>query len=204
MKIPISKEELAELYVQKKLSCREIASKFGATHTAISEMLVKYGVILRAKSESGRRIQRPTKYMVSKEELTRLYWGENLSPYQISRQFGCSPSCIFYKMAEFKIPLRTLNEGIALSIPRRSKSIARAINKFEKKDFDGSDTDKSYLIGFRLGDLNVRKNKFGETVFIASGTTKQAQLDLMFSLFQRYGKASTYELNDGVHNLPVI
>ncbi len=197
MKIEISKEELEELYLKQKFSCRKIAKVYNSNHVGISKLIKANGLELRAKSDEGKLIVHPIKYDISKEKLKELYWEKKLSPYQIARQYCCSAGCVFNKMDKFGIPLRSLEEGIALSIPRRSKTLAKNNVKYARKDFDGSEIDKAYLIGFRIGDLWVGKNKYGETIFVSSGTSKQAQLDLMEGLFSKYGKTSKYKLKSG-------
>jgi intein-encoded DNA endonuclease-like protein len=197
LKIEIPKEELEELYLRQRLSCRKIGKLFGLRHETVKQLLDKNNIHIRSRSEEGKLIQHPIKYVIPKENLEELYWKKQLSLYQIAGRFGCSPSCIFGKMKKYNIHLRTLEEGIALSVPRRSQSIAVSINKYAKKDFDGSDIDRAYLIGFRLGDLWVGKNKYGKTIFVSSATSKNAQLELMRSLFEKYGKISEYKLKSG-------
>jgi len=195
-KTKVTKEELEELYITKKLSRNKIAKLLHLGNSTISALFKECGVTLRTRSEEGKLIQHPIKYKISKAELEHLYLAKKLSAFQIARQFGCSATCIFNKLKRYGVPCRDVKEAISLTIPRRSRSISKAINKYEKRDFDGSDEEKAYLIGFRLGDLNVRKNKYGATIFIASGTTKKDQLDLMTSLFQKYGKTNIYALNE--------
>ncbi|MCR4336015.1 MAG: LAGLIDADG family homing endonuclease [archaeon] len=192
----ISKEQLKELYVNQKLSIVEVAKLCKRTPKTISKLMQKKGIKKRTFSEQAKLSRKSFKY-ISEENLKELYWGSKLSTYQISEKVGCSPSGIFYKMKKFNIPLRTLSEGVELSVARRSKSISRSINKYVKKDFDGSDTEKAYLVGFRIGDLHVFKKKYGETIYVSSGTSKQEQLDLMDSLFEKYGKISKYDLKSG-------
>jgi len=195
--VEISKEELEDLYLHQKLSCRNIGKLLGCTGNKVSQLLKQSKIKFRTKQEEGRLIKHPIKYKISKNELEVLYWKNKLSSYQIARLYGCSPGCIFNKMDGFKIPLRKLKDAIELSIPRRSRSIARSTIKHKKSDFNGSKEDKAYLIGFRLGDLHVQKNKYGETIYVSSGTSKQAQLDLMNLLFENYGYISMYKLKTG-------
>ena len=192
----ISKERLEELYVKEKLSIVEVSKLCKRHPKTISKLLQKNDIKKRTFSEQAKLSRKSFKY-ISEENLKDFYWGRKLSIYQISEKVGCSPSGIFYKLKKFNIPLRTLSEGIELSIARRSKSISRSITKYAKKDFDGGDIEKAYMIGFRLGDLHVFKNKYGETIYVSSGTSKQEQLDLMDSLFEKYGKISKYNLKSG-------
>ena len=84
-------------------------------------------------------------FNISAEELKELYHNRKLSLYQIAKIYNCSPSAIFYKMNKFKIPLRELFEAINLTIPRRSRSVAKAVIKYPKKIFSGNLMEKSYF-----------------------------------------------------------
>jgi hypothetical protein len=79
----------------------------------------------------------------------------------------------------------------------RCKNIAIAVTKYPKKDFSCSLIEKAYLIGFRLGDLHVRKNTYGQTIFVQSWSTKKEQIDLMKKLFRNYGNVLLSKRNDG-------
>ena len=58
-----------------------------------------------------------------------------------------------------------------------------------RKDFSGKLIEKAYIIGFRLGDLGVRKiYPNSKTITVASGSTIKEQIDLIDSLFKDYGK----------------
>jgi len=52
-------------------------------------------------------------------------------------------------------------------------------------DFSGSSLEKAYLIGFRIGDLNVSYN--ASSIKVKSNTTHVIQVDLLKALFQKYG-----------------
>ena len=197
MSSAIFASELRELYIKKQFSCRAIGKLFGVDKHKISLLLKSYGINLRTKQEEGKLIKHPIKYNISKEYLENLYWNQKLSPYQIAEKYGCSPSCIFSKMERFEIPLRGLNEAINLSVPRRSATLSDVVTKYKKNDFSGTDMDKAYLLGFRLGDLNVDKNKYGKTIYVSSGTTKAEQINLMKTLFEKYGHINTYALKNG-------
>lgn len=81
------------------------------------------------------------------------------------------------RLSRYKIKTRTIQEGKALTKP-----------KYPRKDFDGTKEEMSYLIGFRLGDLHVRKtHPNSPTVQVHTNSTKQDQVDLMFRLFEPYG-----------------
>ena len=59
--------------------------------------------------------------------------------------------------------------------------------KYSKKVFDGGDELKAYMIGFRLGDLNVKSLNKDSTVVIKSSTTKEDQVNLIRGVYGKYG-----------------
>jgi len=69
-----------------------------------------------------------------------------------------------------------------------TRNIAKSHIRFPRKDFNGDITEKAYLIGFRLGDLNVTKRGIkSETIVVKCASTKSAQLELIKNLFSKYG-----------------
>ncbi len=81
------------------------------------------------------------------------------------------------RLRKYRIKTRTIQEGKALTPPR-----------YPRKDFDGNKADKAYLIGFRLGDLHIRKtHPNSPTIQVHTNTTRPEQVCLMFDLFKPYG-----------------
>lgn len=119
------------------------------------------------------------KIYISKEELIRLYYKEKKSKYKIGDIFGCSFATILNRMREYGLePL--------------SRSVIQS--KYSKFDFNGSNYDKAYMIGFRLGDLNVYKTtEKSEVIVVRCHTTNQDQVDIMDDLFSKYGQVSVNE-----------
>src|SRR3989344_6044355 len=106
-----------------------------------------------------------------------MYVRQCLSSYQIAKKFNCHQTTIISKLKKFEIKTRTIQEGKALTKPR-----------YPRKDFDGTASEKAYLIGFRLGDLHARKtHPNSPTIQIQTNTTRQEQADLMLDLFSKYG-----------------
>lgn len=183
----ISKKDLEKLYVREKLSTRTIAQQYGCGKTTIENRLREYSIAARSRSEALKLVPRLEKYRISREKLEGLYWGEKLSAYKIAEIYNCSPSAVSHKLRKFGIPRRTDVEGIILTNDERCRKIAKAVSRYPKKDFNASDAEKAYLIGFSVGDMNVRKKQYGETVYVASCTTKRAQVALMKRLFKQFG-----------------
>lgn len=180
------------MYLKEKFSTVQIAKITGCGKTTICNQLKKFNIKTRSKTEALKLKVHPCKYEILKKDLVKYYYKNLLSPYQIAKIYNCCPSTIFYRMKKYNIPLRELFEAINLTIERRSKSIAKAhvaksVEKRPRSDFDGTFVDKAYLIGFRLGDLYVAKRKYGETINVASSSTKTEQIELYRKLFKSYG-----------------
>ena len=115
-----------------------------------------------------------TKVQIKKEVLENLYCRNKMNAYQIAKQLNCGSTTIYRKLEEFKIK-------------RRDNSECHL--RYNKIPFSGDKKEMAYLIGFRLGDLHVRKavNSPGcKTVRVEAHTTKQVQINLMKYLFEKY------------------
>lgn len=189
----ISKKDLERLYLKESLSTSKIAEIYNCGKATVQERMKNFGIPARSKSEALKLIPRPEKYKISRKKLTELYWRKELSAYKIAEIYNCSPSAISSKLRRFNISRRTDVEGIILTNSERCKKIARAVSRYCKKDFSGSDSEKAYLIGFRLGDMNIMKKKYGETIYASSSTTKKEQIGLMRSLFKKFGHILVYK-----------
>ena len=119
------------------------------------------------------------KIELSKKKLYTLYHVKNKSPDAIGVLLGCSFKTVTNRLKEYGIPLKT-------------PSFARM--KYKKYDFSDDLIEKSYLIGFRLGDLAVSKTSpSAETVLVRLHTTHDVQIDLFKKLFKKYGKVISYK-----------
>ena len=124
----------------------------------------------------GKRINIP------KEDLIRLYYEEKQSKYKIGDIYGCSFSTVLNIMRSYG--LKPLSRSIIQS-------------KYLKNKFNGSKELKAYIIGFRLGDLNVYKtSEKSEVIVVRCHTTNQDQVDIMKELFSEYGQVS---ISKGAH-----
>lgn len=195
-KITIS-NELKQLYLKEKLSAREIAKRFNCVKSTIQNKIKEYGIPSRVKSEALRLVPRESKYKIFKKELINLYEKQKRSTHQIAKRYSCSSSIISSKLKKYGTKARSVSEAIKLTNNERLKAIAKTVSKYAKKDFNGSDIEKAYLIGFRLGDLNVYKKPHGETIYIQCWTTRIEQLILMNDLFKNCGHILIRRRKDG-------
>lgn len=119
--------------------------------------------------------------VINKTHLHELYWDKNYSPYKIGSLIGCSFATIANRLREYDIPL---------------KSPSQARQRYPKKDFSGDKVEKAYMVGFRIGDLNVYKtSSAAETVVVRCHSTDDNQVNLIKNLFDKYGKVT---VSDGI------
>lgn len=116
------------------------------------------------------------KIIISELLLKKLYYKEKKSKYKIGAICGCSFKTVLNRMREYGM-----------------KPLPRSIiqSTYLKKDFNGNLAEKAYILGFRLGDLNVyKKNPHSEVVIARCNTTNDAQAHLLKKTFGNYGKVT--------------
>lgn len=156
------KKILFDLYINQRLSPYKIAESYNCSPTTIRNWLKIYGFEIRKKNL----------IRVSKEQLLRLYFDKRFSLAKMGNLLGYSSAGILGVFRKYKIKLRTTSE-----------SSKYYLHRF---DFDGDKALKAYMIGFRIGDLHVRKER--QLIKLGSGTTKREQTLLFNDLFKKYGK----------------
>ena len=107
-------------------------------------------------------------------EVCRLYVVEGLSTKAIGVLLGHSESVVRRRL-------------IAAGIERRPSGQAR----FARRDFGGDPLERAYLLGFRLGDLNVELRQ--TSVVVKCTSTRAEQVALFTRLFEPYGHVYTDE-----------
>lgn len=116
------------------------------------------------------------KINIPKSELIRFYYKQKKSTYEIGKIYQCSFGTVSNRMKDY-------------GLKPMSRSLMQS--KYKKRDFSGNLNDESYMIGFRLGDLSAYKTVSHSDVVIARcHTTTKDQINLMKSLFERYGKVT--------------
>jgi len=164
--ISIDKKTLKKLYVNKKLGTYEIADIFGCCQATIWKKLKEFNIDRRTPQELNSNVP-------SKSLLKKLYINNKLSTWEIEKRYRYSRSTIYRKLKEYKIKIRNR---------------AQSHITYKTANFNGNLIDKSYLIGFRLGDLRVRKIwKNSEVIHVDCGSTIKEQIDLIYNLFKDYG-----------------
>jgi DNA-binding CsgD family transcriptional regulator len=155
-----SKEELTKLYIVDGLSTYAIAAEYNCDPKTVYRYLKLHNI----QSRPRKRIS------LTEAVLRLLYVREKLSLKDIADKHGYSAAGVLKKLREYEIERRSISE---------------TSTKHPKYDFDGSATEKAYVIGFRLGDLGIRSR--GNLVYVSSSTTKEPQVKLIHDLFSAYG-----------------
>jgi predicted DNA-binding protein YlxM (UPF0122 family) len=159
----ISKKELRKLYFKNKLSMSQIADKFGCTNSAIVYKFKKFNL----KSRGNLGLTKPIK--ITQTGFEYLYYQRRFSLNKIAKMVHCSESGLERTFRKYNL------------ISRGYKNRAC---KYKKSDFSGNLIEKAYLIGFRLGDLNVSKRV--SIIQVRCSTTIPAQTRLIRKLFNPY------------------
>lgn len=117
--------------------------------------------------------------------MKNLYLNRKFSSYEIAKTFNCSQTFILKQLKKYYIETRSIQEAKSLMKPR-----------YLRKNFSGNLKEKSYLIGFRLGDLHVSKtHPDSPTIRISTNTTKREQIELMKKMFCKYGHVKEYSMD---------
>ncbi|MFA6973237.1 MAG: hypothetical protein WC238_00665 [Parcubacteria group bacterium] len=127
------------------------------------------------------------KILIPKKDLERLYHKEKKSKYKIAAIYNCTCGTVLSRMREY-------------SMESLSRSVIQST--YKKSDFKGDKCEKAYIIGFRLGDLNVYKTtEKSEVIVVRCHTTCVEQVDVMKKMFGRYGQVSARVGKDGSHTV---
>lgn len=179
-KVKISKDKLSELYLDKGFTTFKIAKNLGCCQATVWKRLKEFGI--QTRDPGTKRVK------ISKKILEELYIHKGFSSWKIGEELGIPRSTIYRKLKKLNVI--------------RDRATAHII--YEKKDFKGDLREKAYLIGFRIGDLGVRKvHPNSKTICVASGSTILEQIELIEGLFEDYGKVWKKKTKDGRINVQV-
>lgn len=182
----ISRAELKKLYLDKKISIKQISNKLGCSYWNVWKSMKALGIKARSLSEANTLNNLKRKIIIPRNKLKELYLTKRLSTLSIARLYNCHHSVILNRLKENNI---------------KRRDVIEANTKYPKKDFDGTQEDKAYMLGFALGDLHVRKpNKNGKTIVIQGNSTKLEQINLIKNLFEDYGPVQITDIRSGFTN----
>ena len=164
--INLSKRQLERLYLVERMTTFKIADKLGCCQATIWKRLKSFKI--KARPSGVERIK------LTKKEFKDLYLKKKLSTWQIEKETGIPRGTVHRKLIEFGIKIRDRADSHII---------------YPRKNFSGDSLEKAYLIGFRIGDLGVRKiYPNSKTICVASGSTVIEQINLIENLFKEYGK----------------
>lgn len=179
IKVPASKQQLKDWYFKDKLSMFEIADRLGCTHSAIVYKFQKLGL----KSRGHLGLTKPIK--LTKKGFEFLYYKRGLSLKKIAKIVHCSES---------GLERRFKNYGL------KSRGMKNRACKYKKFNFSGDPIEKAYLIGFRLGDLNVYD--LVNVIQLRCSSTINSQILLIKKLFSNYTTPKTRGYLDYKYKIP--
>jgi len=175
-KINIPKHKLKNLYTNQRLSSVNIANLYNCDPTIIRRLLKKHKIKIRTKTESRKLFYNIN---IPKKKLGKLYLKEKLSSVEIAKKFNCNPGLILDRLREYEMPVRsTYDAHLLCNKP-----------KYPQYNFSEDPIEKSYMMGFRQGDINAYKRSESATscIFIQGSSTKKAFIDVIDELFLPYG-----------------
>ena len=175
------KAKLIELYVKQGLSTDAVAKVLGCNHVTVLNYLKKYEIPRRSRLGNRKAVS------IDKETLINLYHNKKFTQKQIAQKFGHSRFGIQRWMKIYEI---------------KSRNDSQSHTKYPKKNFNGDLTEKAYMIGFRLGDLNVYK--VHELIQVRCSTTKIAQVNLIKNLFKQYGNVHIWKAKRGTFEIVIL
>ena len=162
--IKLSKNQLKDFYEKQKLSIRKLAKTYACGATTIQRKLHKYNIQVRPSMSM--------RFAIPKDRIRFLYEKQRKSSTQIAKIYSCSSTTILNRLREYRI---------------KTKDISEAHIKYPKKDFSRNLIEKAYLIGFRLGDLHVRRyEKNGKIISVQCASSHPEQISLIYNLFKKY------------------
>lgn len=179
----IAKDTLIDLYSRQKLSTDVIAKLLSCnSHVTILNYLKKYNIPSRSKL--GNRIS----INISRETLVDFYHDKKLTQKQIAKFFGNQSDTGIRRLMKYY--------GI------RTRDYSEANTKYPKFNFSGNLNEKAYLIGFRLGDLNIYK--VHELIQVRCSSTIKEQAELFKALFNNYGHVDITTAKRGTLEMVVL
>jgi len=159
-----------------------LSEKYGVTvcQEAVRKRLLKSGIKMRTREEF-------TKLFLVKilpenqiNEIIEMYTKRKNSIKKIERTLKINRRIISRVLRENKV-----------AIIEKEKAMLLANTKHRKIPFSGNENEKAYIVGLVEGDLHARK-KSKYTLRLTTGTTHRDFLELIKSIFAKYGPVYCY------------
>ncbi len=106
------KMEAEHMYLDEKLSVREVADKFGYSYGRMRLAFSRWGTPIRKRGEY--RIKGDV--VLDEETLWRVYWDEKKSYDKIAAELGCTKRYVQSRMQSLGIPRRSRRRAVVLSV----------------------------------------------------------------------------------------
>jgi hypothetical protein len=176
---PPKKEDLERLYLIERLSAAKIAKVYGLKYknAKVAESTVLYQLKKNGikRRDAAEHIRKVPDAMVD-EWVKRYKAGESLK--QIAAG-NVSPVTVWNHL---KVRGLVLRDKVAAQI--------LTVTKYERKNFQGDDIERAYLVGFTKGDCQVTSH--GRAIRVRTSTTHPAMADLFAELFNPFGLVHRY------------
>jgi very-short-patch-repair endonuclease len=149
LKYKINKEELEDLYINKKMSIRQIAKLYSVRYNSIQYWLIKFNIPIRSLSEADKLVKRK----INKTKFVCEYCGKEFKEYKSNRMqkhIFCSHKC-YSSWRTGKKYEELFGEG------------AKELRKIKKEQFkkllsDPKIREKIYTSEWRNKQSLIRKN----------------------------------------------
>ena len=159
-RLKFTKNQLENLYWNKKLSLSQIGERFYCQGTNILYWLKKFKI--------KRRPPYLKKVDIPKRVLKDLYLNKKMSSLKIAEKLGnVNARTIRKKLKKFGIPTRSLSEALT--------------RKF-KRSFSNDLNEKAYFLGLRAGDFYAKWAR--KSIRVQTTTTHLAQINLLKNAFR--------------------
>jgi len=166
--LKFTKNQLENLYWNKKLSLSQIGERFYCQGTNVLYWLKKFKI--KRRPACWKKVDIP------KKVLKDLYLNKKMSSLKIAEKLGTvNARTIRKKLKKFGIPTRSLSEALT--------------RKF-KRPFLNDLNEKAYFLGLRAGDFYAKWIR--KSIRVQTTTTHLAQIDLLKNAFRNYGKTCVY------------
>ena len=176
---PPRKEDLERMYLGERLSAMKIAEAYGLRYASpkTAESTVLYhlrrnGIPRRDPAEHVRKV---TPEMVDE-------WAKRYEAGESLKQIAAGSVDAVTVWSHLRRRGMVLRDRVEAQIT--------AVSKHEKRPFCGSEIDRAYLIGMRLGDLYLTRH--GRAVRVKLSTTHPAMAELFRRLFEPSGHVQSY------------
>lgn len=131
-RLPIDDQIIIDMYLQEKMSSREIAKKLNTDKTTILTRLRKYNIKFRTTSDYSE--SKSTLHLLDKEQAKKLYYEDDLSFVKIAEMYQCFDTKVGSLFKEWELPTKqTIRK--------------EEVDKLTKEDFENFFYDKK--MGYR-------------------------------------------------------